>query len=251
MAQEAAVPKGFWARVQKMIDDAIAKSQRAPVGGLAVTGKSGVTIKNGGRFTADYPDDQGGGACVYVGDIYSVVDGSYQGTGLLVQAPDGTDLMVVRTDVGFGSTMHNIYDSGGRIIVGNDAASREGLARPWIPLPLPVTNVIANWPNTTSTSAANIAESQGELQHPKIWWNATTVADAGVTGTVQLKITYGSVTVFGASHPVTSTVAFIDEVITLPSGFANKNAVIDVVARVTGGTGKVSCQTWTLYNRQS
>ena len=132
MTQEAGVPADFWGRIQKMIDDAVAKLARSGMlRNASITGGA-LTIKEGGTLRVLYPATLGGGPGVFFGDIVGAITGNYLGTGMLIQAPDGTDMAVFRTDATLGTTMSNIYDSGDRIIFGNDAASGQGLARPYV-----------------------------------------------------------------------------------------------------------------------
>ncbi len=138
MTAQAGMPLDFWEQVRKVAAEEVAKYARSgPSRNSSITGGSGTTIGeggelviDGGRFRAKYPANLGGGESVYIGDIY--VGGNYTGTGLLAQSPSGVDMILARQDTQFGNTRVDLYDSGNRVIVGNDAATGQGLARPYL-----------------------------------------------------------------------------------------------------------------------
>jgi hypothetical protein len=255
MGVDAAMPPGLFERIRQMIREETGKLLRSGLLRNASISEGGLTIKGG--FLRMKSAAAGGVDTFYVGPITPALpDGSYQ-PGVIVRRNDGTTALLLWDPIpdpggpnGYSQFL-GWYDRTGHAIVTDDTDSGQGIARPWLPLPLPQSTLIASWPSTSSTTDGIIAESQASLQQVKLWWNASTIADPGVTGTVQLKISYGSTTVTSDPHPITATLGFINDVITLPDGFFGQSAVIDVMAHVTGGTGKVYCQTWTLYGRQS
>lgn len=209
MTQEAAVPASLWGRIQKMIDDSIAKYARSgPLRNASITGGAGLTIADGGAFRARYPEDLGGGDAFYVGPLYSATDGSYVGTGMLLQAPDGTDLMVARTDTTFGTTMQNFYDSGGRIIVGNDASSGQGLARPYMPGALYPNRYADMTVSSTSTTWETVLVGSIPKHNPKLQVGLRATTDtSGATGEVRVLV---NGTQLGAVQEVTYAVSVYD-----------------------------------------
>jgi hypothetical protein len=255
MGVDAAMPPGLFDRIRQMIRDETGKLLRSGLLRNASISEGGLTIKGG--FLRMLSAVTGGVTSFYVGPIAPALpDGSYQ-PGFLVSRNDGTAALLLWDPIpdpggpnGYAQFL-GWYDRAGHAIVTDDTDSGTGIARPWIPLPMPVPNAIASWPNTSNTTPGNIAECQASLQQPKLWWNATTIADVGVTGTVALQIRYGSTTVTGPSHPIGASPSFINDIITLPSDFFGQQAIVDVVGNVIGGTGKVYCQTWALYGRQS
>jgi hypothetical protein len=251
VTQEAATPLGFWERVEQIAERAVQRFARSGfLRNASITG-GGLTIKGG--FLRALPPDEAAAVSFFVGRIQSVSTGSYLGTGMLLQQPDGTDITSIRTaegDFGSGKSIVMLMDSGGRVVLSSDAASGEGVGRPWLPLPTPQPTAIAKWPSTTATSFGNIAECWTEMQHPKLWWNATVTTDSGVSGEVRLSIDGGKT--LGPVHQVAAgTPTYINDVIALPAGFHGKTWPVNVQARVTSGTGEIRCQTWGLYGRQT
>ena len=252
MGQDAALPPGLFERIRQMIADELGKLLRSGLLRNASISDGGLTIKGG---FLKLLDKISGTTLFYVGPVNPPrADGTPQ-QGWYVYRADGTIVLLLRdtfpTDSG-GALNQALtwFDRKGNVVVSDDTDSGEGHARPWIPLPIPQTTSIASWPSTTATAWGNIAESFGIFQQPKVYWNATAVADAGTTAQVRLSI-HGGATV-GPVHTVTGgTTAFINDLITLPAGFYGQGWAIDVQAQVTAGTGKVSCQTWELYGRQT
>lgn len=186
----APTPPGLIERIMKMVDERIARFARSGfLRNARISGGSGLTIADGGQFRAEYPVELGGGLMLYLGRIVSVTTGEYTGTGLLLQAPDGTDMVVIRTDAQFGTTMHNIYDSGGRIILGNDAASGQGLARPYIGGGFARARY-SDWSvDTTSSEWETLFERLIWKQHPRLEVALRASMDtAGTTGEVRVLV---------------------------------------------------------------
>lgn len=166
MSQEAAVPPDVYQSLRRMWMQDIADAYRSGALRNASISEGGNLIVKGGLFAVLYPEARGGGAAVAVGDLYA--GGSPVGTGLLVQAPDGTDMIVARYDEFFGNTRVDIYDSGGRIIFGNDASSEQGLARPYIGGPFAAHRFPDFRYSVTSPSFETVASYWVTKQHPKI-----------------------------------------------------------------------------------
>lgn len=249
MAQEAAVPRGWKAIVQKMIDTSIAAALRAPLGSLAVTGKSGIRVSNGGRLRAEYPDDVGGGAAFYVGDLVDANTGEYVGTGVLVQAPDGTDMMTMRTDVKFGTTMQNIYDSGGRIIFGNDASSGQGIARPWLSGGFSRARYTDMSVTTTSATLETLWDARVTKQSPRleVCYRAT-MDTSGTTGETQVFVNGV------ALAPVTTESFVLATHYVGPAAVAGEHLsdlYIEIKGRRTSATGALRVEPLYWKNKQS
>jgi hypothetical protein len=132
VTQEAAVPPEMHAQMRRIArEEAAAFYRSGAARSMSISGGA-LTVRNGGKLRVLYPDDQGGGLGVYFGDIVSEGSGTYLGTGLLVQQPDGSDMATFRSDAITGETRAEMYGSDGSIIVGNDAVSGSGLARPYV-----------------------------------------------------------------------------------------------------------------------
>lgn len=157
--------------------------------------------------------------------------------------PDGTQILVM------GQGGFTLFDAQHKIIFSPDEAAGEGIARPWIPLPSPRSNVTTNWQQTTSTSLTDVAVSDVNLQHPKVEWKASASCPAGVTGEAQIVFTNGAV---GQVWPLAAnSFTDIDDVISMPAGFFGSWVQAVVRIRVASGTGTVSINTFGLYGRQT
>jgi hypothetical protein len=194
---QAGMPLDFWEQVRKVAAEEVAKYARSGSSrNTSITGGSGMTIGgggslvvDGGEFVAKYPAAEGGGAAVNVGPQYATDTGQYLGTGMLVQAPDGTDMIVARRDIGFNNTRVDIYDSGNRVIVGNDASSGQGLARPYLPGVFHRTRYADLSVATTSATFETLWAAEIHKQHPRMEIGYRGTMDtAGTTGEVQILV---------------------------------------------------------------
>lgn len=249
MAQEAAVPAGLWGRIQKMIDDSIARYARSgALQNSAITGGAGLTIRDGGVLRAQYPSDKGGGDAVYVGPLYSATDGSYVGTGFLVQDTNGNDLATFRTDVGYGSTMQNIYDSGQRIIFGNDAASGQGLARPYIPGVLYPARYQDMTVGTNATTWDTLWQGTHYKQHPRLTVGVSATMDtSGAAGQLRVLVN-------GVQLDTTKSVAFQIQNYSFTGAVAGEHEsslLVQVQAQVVSGGGSCKAVPYSDYGIQS
>ena len=89
MPQEAAIPRGLWGRIEKLIDEKIAAFARSgPLRNASISGGAGLTIKDGGVLRLQAAD---GTATFYVGPIQSspLPDGSPQ-PGMVMRRNDGS-----------------------------------------------------------------------------------------------------------------------------------------------------------------
>lgn len=165
MTQEAAVPDSFKKQILRWIDERVAKAMRSAPLRNASIGDGGSLTLRGGTFRAKYPEAEGGETAVSIGPQHHPTSGGYLGTGLLVQAPDGTDMIVARQDAQFDNTRVDIYDSGNRIIFGNDASSGLGLARPYLDSQ-PRLSRYVDWP-TFTLATIDVWETVYEYSHTK------------------------------------------------------------------------------------
>lgn len=252
MGVDAALPPGLFERIRQMIRDEVGKVLRSGLLRNASISEGGLTIKGG--FLRLVSAVVGGTDTFYVGPVSpNLPDGSYQ-PGVIIRRNDGTVAMMLwdpLPDSGDGYKQFlATYDRGQRIVFSDDTSSGEGHARPWIPLPIPQSTDVSKWPTTSATSWGTLAESFAVFQQPKVFWNATAIADAGTTAQVRLSINNGAI--LGPVHTVTGgTTTFMQDTITLPAGFYGSTWAVDVQAQVTGGAGAVHVQTWELYGQQT
>jgi hypothetical protein len=180
---------------------------------------------------------------LYIGQLQDSGGGSLH-AGLLCARENGKYYFTASPLGGFA-----VYDSNNNVVVAPDEGSGQGLALPWLPYPTPVSMGTAQWPNTTSTSWASIAQSAVFLQQPKMRWFATVYVPAG-TADVQLLLTGG--VALSPVHSVGAGFTNIDEVLTVPAGhsFLEANYLV-VNARVTSGAGPVYVQVFGIQGRQT
>lgn len=138
MAQEAKVPATFWATVQKKIDDSISKFARSGFLRNASISDGGLTIKGGFLRLLDKVL---GVELFYVGPVTpNKADGTPQ-QGWVVRRADGTTVLALfdafPTDAG-GQLQQalNWLDRSEVVAVADDTNSGQGLARPYVPIPL-------------------------------------------------------------------------------------------------------------------
>lgn len=178
---------------------------------------------------------------LYIGQIFS--NGVPVDSGVLIYRPDGNQIGAL------GAGGFEWRDLSNQIVISTDQAAKEGLATPWVSLPLPSATGVGTWPKTAGSGG--IATSYFHAQHPKVWWSASGYADPGTSGSVALTLACGSATVSTASYPVTGgQFTTIDTVLTLPQPFYGQAWTVSVTASASGG-GNVYCNTWALYGRQS
>jgi hypothetical protein len=244
VTQEAGTPPDFWRRIEQVAERAVAKYARSgALRNSRISGGNGLTIADGGKFRAQYPADQGGDDAFYVGDIFSASNPDlYLGTGVLIQAPNGNDMATFRSDAQFGTTMHNIYDSNNNIIFGNDAASAQGLARPYVPGAFYRARY-ADW--TVSTSAGTFETlwaTRMLKQHPKLEVGVRASMDtSGATGELRVLVNgqqLGAISavefvlgyfIFGAAAVAGDHMAALD---------------VEIQARRTSASGAVRVEPW-------
>lgn len=257
MAQEAAVPLETIRQVAREIAaEEVKKFARSGFlnnasitsGGLSIRGGGDLTISDGGRLRVNHPADVGGGNGLYVGDIYSEATSEYMGTGLLIEQPDGTDIVQARTDVESGGSRVELWDSGGRVAVATDSVSRQGLARPLVPgafYPMRYTDWLA------STSAAFEGLWKGELvkQQPRLSVALQVTTDAsGTAGEARVMVD-------GVQLGAVQAVGFATSIrLVGPAAVAGdhmQKVIVEIQARRTAGTGAVRVAPLHVYGWQS
>lgn len=220
---------------------------------------------------------------MYLGQLTSPPgSGNHVGTGLITYRPDGSESMVIGNEgVGLlnpygqqvlttdtdnrgringyrpdgtlasqiGGAANGFYDRAGNLLLGSDDTSGQGLARPWLPLPIPVDVNTANWPGTSATTWTNVSNANTLLQHPKVWFEAQGWAPAGVTG--QFQFWFNGVPV-GSVWSATGGYTTTNQTFALPAGWTfGGNGSLQIYAQVTAGSGTVRCQVTQIYGIQS
>nr|WP_155073439.1 hypothetical protein [Streptomyces taklimakanensis] len=139
-----------------------------------------VVIGDGGRLRVRTP---GGEDLLYLGRVQPDRPGSEPQQGLVVRRDDGSLALTVWT--GSPDTLPDqpvqILDRKGNVVVADDARHR-GLARPYVPYPLPAPVAVGRWESTDSAAWTTLFRGPGIVQHPRLYCHvaAEGTADARI-----------------------------------------------------------------------
>ncbi|MCP3801862.1 hypothetical protein NLX83_21585 [Allokutzneria sp. A3M-2-11 16] len=130
-----------------------------------------------------------------------------------------------------------VFDYSGNIVLGDDAESGQGLARPYIPLSVSAAQYKA-WPATAATGWETLETIRYCKQHPRIdvHLRATTDTDPATRGEVRLREQGG--TVIGPVHAIEYAQTLRYSNGPVPGDFSDLREV-HLEARRTAGTGVV------------
>jgi hypothetical protein len=247
VTQEAAVPASLIQQIKRMIDEGVAAGLRSAPNRNSQISSGGTFTVNGGRFQVLYPSSLGSGSSVYVGDLYS--GGSYAGTGLLAQDSNGTDMLMARHDTASGTQRVEMYDSGNRIIVGNDANSQQGLARPYLPAAFYRKRYADMSVSTTSATFETLWESQIHKQHPRYEVGVRASMDTPAT-TGELQVLVNGVALGSAAAQSFAVVSNVFGPVAV-AGTHMSVLTVEIQGRVTSGSGALRVEPQYLVGRQS
>lgn len=237
MTQGGDTPPGFWERIEQMIDRKVAAYARSGSSRNMSIGEGGVFTIKGGRLRVLFPEAMGGETSVYAGDIVSEVDGTYQGTGLFVQAEDGTDIATFRTNAATGKPIVTLRDAQGNAVLYTSTSTGQGLVRPFAHLPLyPVRPADFNV-GTTAGSFETLYAGEIHKERNDLSVGVRHYADvSGTTGEIRCVVD-------GVQLGATATVSFSGGVSSFgPADIAGTHmqfVYVEVQARRTAGTGTV------------
>ncbi|MFG3037772.1 hypothetical protein ACGFYZ_12770 [Streptomyces sp. NPDC048330] len=198
-----------------------------------------VVVGEGGALAVKHP---AGPTLLRVGRIFQNPD-EY---GTVIRRDDGTiafSLYRGQTAPGTVPQAIRLVDADGAEIFAEDTVTG-GLARPYLPLPIPVEESTSKWPSTTSTSYTTIGRSSGFIQHPKVRIYAQLTASAGATAQLRFLINGTTVHTGAVGAPIAQTLA-------VPSFSFGAEAEFELQARVASGTGTAYGMTRYLYGVQS
>lgn len=190
------MPPGLFERIRSMIRDEVGKLLRSGLlrsasiseGGLTIRGGGGLDVRDGGKVRVRAREADGGREVFYAGDIFSAIDGTYQGTGILVQQPDGKDIAVMRSDAAGGSIIQ-LRDSGERPVLATDTVTGIGLLRPYMGGHFARARY-ADWSvSTVSPDFETLWETRTYKQHSSIEVGVHASMDvSGATGEVRVLV---------------------------------------------------------------
>lgn len=169
----------------------------------------------------------------FLGQLFS--HGSPIDSGIIINRPTGTQSAI------FGNRGMQVLDTTGHQVVGTDeygtGASGTGLNTPWIPLGQPVgaSPNGTGWPNTTSTTMAEVGLLAFPAQHSQITWYGITYLASGA-GSVQLALNNGAA---GAVHNVGAGFTYLNDTMPLGTWYWQEVLQLTANAQVTSGAGPI------------
>lgn len=144
-----------------------------------------VVIGDGGSLTVRTPDNKD---LAYIGRVWPDREGGQYQQGFRVRRDDGS----VALDIWTGDPKNmpvqpiRMWDAKGNIIFAEDAQNF-GLAKPYLPYPLPGPEDATKWQSTGSTSWQTLYSSQAIIQHPRLYCKID-YAFAGDGGEIRLLV---------------------------------------------------------------
>ncbi|MFC8584233.1 hypothetical protein ACFUGD_06710 [Streptomyces sp. NPDC057217] len=235
----AAIPQDLLDRLRRLeneVRELRGRSQIRPAMDQVLNGD--VVVGEGGALAVKHP---AGPSLLRVGKIFSDPD-EY---GVVIRRDDGSIAISTYRGQGVPGTTPQairLHDAKGTEIFAEDQAG--GIARPYIPLPVPMEENTLKWPSTTSTSFSTIARSNGIIQQPRARVLAQLTASSGATATLRFLVNGTVVATGTAGQPLLATFA-------IPSYSYNMTAEFELQARVSSGTGTAYGMTRYLYGYQS
>ncbi|MBP2403574.1 hypothetical protein [Streptomyces syringium] len=197
-----------------------------------------VVISDGGQLAVRNRDEQKGAELLYIGQVSPArPDGEQQG--FFVRRDDGSKALTVHAEAPDlqPSQSVKVFDRKGNALFADDTTG-EGLARPYIPYPMPTPENTRRWESTDSTEWTTLYSGEAIAQHPNLY--CLIAATAG--GEVRLLVNDAQV---GPAGP--GPLEF-----TAPIGAAfDSRVTFQVQARATAAGGAVSCRPRALYGVQS
>lgn len=183
----------------------------------------------------------------------NVIAGSDTVTGWAFRRNNGNLVFFLGGSAG-NDQVFEFMDDSGNIIIADDAASDQGLARPYVPIMFSDHSNIAPTNTTTSATFTSLVTSHFVKQHPKIIVYALVQSSSGVTtGEVQLR--NGTLNVAPMSGIVQSITGSFYGLVTLGpvpvAGNHMDEIEIEVQARRVAGAGTIGVRIMGAYGVQS
>lgn len=249
MGNEAALPPGLWERIRSTVQEEVGKLLRSGLLRNASISEGGLTIR-GGFLKLRAPgavDDT-----FYVGPVGPAApDGTLQ-PGMIWRRNDGSKLFSLAdgNPNQDGYFQHfDYFDRAGNPIFSEDATSGQGLARPYLAIPLyPGLGVTSLPASTTSTSFTPLWIARAPKQQPRLAVGFLANAPSGTTAEVRL--TVGSQVVAGPSVVTGGSLADVTLTGTVDGAHMSEMR-INLEARLTSGNGPVTVYPVRCEGRQS
>lgn len=249
MGIDAETPPGLWERIDQKIDAAVAKLLKSGLLRNASISGGGLTIK-GGFLKLQAPGATND--TVFVGGVTpNAPDGSLQ-PGFVLRRNDGTVAFILRdgSPLTDGYFQHwTWYDRAGNVVVSEDATSGQGLATPYLPIPLYPGLSVAGLPAATmSSSFTALWVARAPKQQPRLALGFLASAPAGTTAEVRLMV--GSTQV-GSTVTVTGGTLTDTTIIGAVTGAHMSEMRVNLEARMASGLGAVQVFPVRCEGRQS
>jgi len=185
---------------------------------------------------------------LYVGELSGGNAGYH---GLEVFREDGTLAFIVGGNA-FPYQYWAMQDRTNHIVASDDAASGEGLARPYIPYQV-YTGDSTLWPGVVGGSFSLIQTLMGQKQHPKLHVEVAAICTDGTTSGQVRIFDYNNSTQLGSTWNVpTGTTGIIGNAWDVtPSAGWGSAVNIGIDARRTAGAGTMRIMTYMAYGRQT
>jgi hypothetical protein len=253
MAQEAAVPASFWGRVQKMIDDSIAKYARSgALRNASITGGAGLTVGAGGKLVVQHP---AGNTLMLMGaydgsHTFDMPDGSRQPMALLYRADGSLALGMYDPNTADGLQQFlALYDRAGNIIMSDDTSSGQGLARPYIPATFNRTRYADFAVSTTSTVFETLWDAQMYKQHPQLVVRVRASMDtSGTTGELRVMVNGVQLGTTASQSFAVASNAFGPAAV---AGAHESLLKVEIQGRITSASGALKVEPLYAYGIQS
>lgn len=146
-------------------------------------------------------------------------------------------------ELGGGSDTSQFWalrDEDGNILVGDDAATGQGLARPYIPLQaVPTSWHVTRQQSTTNTGFTPLWTVSGLRQHPRLQVHLMVQCDVGVSAEIRVNDPTTSTVIAGPLSLAAGAFTYVTLVGALPAGAYMAQFKVDVEMRVAGGAGTV------------
>ncbi|MEU7134503.1 hypothetical protein [Streptomyces sp. NPDC046261] len=198
-----------------------------------------VVIGDGGSLTVRTPEGQ---ELAYFGRILPDRPGGQFQQGFVVRRDDGSPAISVWTGdpQGMPDQPVQIWDRKGNVILADDAKGH-GLAKPYVPYPMPTPENATKWESTSSTSWTTLYNGNAIVQHPKLYC-LIAMATAGNGGELRLLVDDRQV------GPTAKSTLLFTEPIGVDYG---SHITFKVQARAANGNSTVWCSPRALYGVQS
>lgn len=199
-----------------------------------------VVIGDGGRLRVR---TAGGEDLIHMGRVQPDRNPDTPQQGLMIRRDDGSMALTVRTTAPdqLETQPVQIFDRRGNVVVADDAAQR-GLARPYIPYPLPRPVDVARWESTGNTDWTTLYSGPAISQHPRLYARIAVQGPAGA----EVRLLVDGAQVGPAGGPG----ADLEFRESLGVGFS-ATVTFEVQAKVAAAGDTVRCRPLALYGVQS